>query len=85
MFSHLEELLFFLLSKILTGKPTGKMPLGRSRYRWEDNVRMNLKEMGINRKNWIGSAQSMYYWRALVNTALNLRAPLAMELIYNGT
>ena len=53
--------------KILTGKPTGKRPLGRPRRRWEDNIRMDLEEIGIN------AAQDKNYWRALVNAALNLR------------
>ena len=39
-----------MLSKILTGKPTGKRPLGRPRRRWEDNIRMDLEEIGVNRK-----------------------------------
>ena len=43
--------------KILTGKPTGKRPLGKSRRRWENNIRMDLKEMGINTRNWVDSAQ----------------------------
>ena len=43
--------------KILTGKPTGKRPLGRPRRRWEDN--MNLEEIGINAGNWVDSAQDM--------------------------
>ena len=59
--------------KILTGKPTGKRPLGRPRRRWEDNIRMDLEEIGINAGNWVGSAQDRVYWRALVNAALNLR------------
>ena len=54
--------------KILTGKPTGKRPLGRPR-----RIRKDLKEIGINTRNWIDSAKDMYYWRALVNAALNLR------------
>ena len=61
--------------KILTGKPTGKRPLGRPRRRWEDNIRMDLKEIGINVGNWVDSAQDRNYWRALVNAALNLRVP----------
>ena len=61
--------------KILTGKPTGKRPLGRPRRRWEDNIRMDLQEIGINAGNWIDSAQDRHYWRALVNAALNLRVP----------
>ena len=43
--------------KILTGKPTGKIPLGRPRRRWEDNIRMDLEEIGINAGNWVDSAQ----------------------------
>ena len=61
--------------KIVTGKPTGKRPLGRPRRRWEDNIRMDLEEIGINAANWVGSAQDRNYWRALVNAALNLRVP----------
>ena len=61
--------------KILTGKHTGKRPLGRPRCRWEDNVRMGLKEIGINAGNLVDSAQDRNYWRALVNAALNLRVP----------
>ena len=63
------------LFKILTGKPTGKRPLGRPRRRWEDNIRMDLEEIGINAGNWVDSAQDRNYWRALVNAALNLRVP----------
>ena len=59
--------------KILTGKPTGKRPLGSPRRRWEDNIRMDLEEIGINAGNWVDSAQDMDYWRALVNATLNLQ------------
>ena len=61
--------------KFLTGKPTGKRPLGRHRRKWEDNIRMDLEEIGINAENWVDSAQDRNYWRALVNAALNLRGP----------
>ena len=47
--------------------------MGRSRRRWEDDIRMDLEEVGINAGNWIDSAQDMDYWRALMNAALNLR------------
>ena len=60
---------------MLTGKPTGKRPLGRSRRRWEDNIRMDLKEIDINTRNWVDSGQSRVYCRTLVNAALNLRVP----------
>ena len=59
--------------KILIGNPTGKRPLGRSRRRWEDNIRMDLEEISINAGNWVDSAQDRDYCRALVNAALNLR------------
>ena len=61
--------------KILTGNPKGNRPLGRPRRRWEDNIRMDLEEIGINGGNWVDSARDRDYWRALVNAALNLRVP----------
>ena len=61
--------------KILTGKPTGKRPLGKPRRRWEDNTRMGLKGIGINTRSWVDSAQDRDYWRALVNATLNLGIP----------
>ena len=54
--------------KILTDKPTGK-----PRERWEDNARINLKEIGVNKMNLIDSVQDRDYWRVFVNVALNLR------------
>ena len=60
--------------KILTGKPTGKRSLGRPRRRWEDNIRMDLEEIGIIVGNWVDSAQDKEYWGVLVNAALNLLA-----------
>ena len=53
----------------------GKRHLGRPRRRWEDDIRMNLEEIGINAGNWIDSAQDRNYWQALVNAALNLWVP----------
>ena len=61
--------------KVLTGRPAGKRPLGRPRRRWEDNIRMDLEEIGINAANWVDSAQDRDYCRALVNAAFNLRVP----------
>jgi hypothetical protein len=48
--------------------------------RWEDNIRRDLKEIGINTKNWADLAQDSDYWRALVTAALNLLVPYVMEL-----
>jgi hypothetical protein len=61
--------------KNLTGKYTRKRPLGRPRRRWEDNIRKDLKELGINTRTWVDSAQDKHYLRALVNVALNLQVP----------
>ena len=61
--------------KIVTGKPTGKRPLGRPRRRWEDNIRLDIEEISINAGNWVDSAQDRNNWRALVNAALNLQVP----------
>ena len=49
--------------------------MGRPRRRWEDNIRMDLEEIGINAGNWVDSAQDKNYWTALVNAASNLRVP----------
>ena len=51
--------------KILTGIPVGKRPFGRPRRRWGDNIKMYLKEIGINTRNWADLAQDRDYWRAL--------------------
>ena len=56
------------------GRPSGKRHLGMPKHRWEDNIRMDFKEMGIN-TNWVNLAQDRDYRRALVNAALNLRVP----------
>jgi hypothetical protein len=59
----------------LVGRPEGKRALGRPRSRWEDNIKMDLREIGIDEKNWIQLAQDRVQWRACVNTLMNLRAP----------
>jgi hypothetical protein len=61
--------------RVLVGRPKGKRPLGRPRHRWEDNIKMDLREIGINRVNWIHLAQDRVQWRACVNTVMNLRVP----------
>ena len=60
---------------MITYKPTGKRLLGRPRHRFEHNIRMDLKEIGFNMKNWIDLAQDKDYWKVLVNVAFNLRVP----------
>ena len=64
-----------MLFRSLTGTPTGSIPLGRPRRRWGDNIGMDLLEIGINTRNWVDSAQDRDFWRALVNTELNLHVP----------
>ena len=66
---------------ILTSNATGKRLLGRPRRRWEDYIRINLKEIGINTRNCPDSAQDRDYWRALVDAALKLLVPLLMEFV----
>ena len=56
-------------------KHTGKRFSARPKRRWEENIRMDLKEIGFNPRNWFDSAQDRVYWRAIVNAALNLRVP----------
>jgi hypothetical protein len=59
--------------RILVGKPEGKRPLGRPRCRWEDNIRMNLRDRGWGGMEWVDLAQDRDQWRALVNTVMNLQ------------
>jgi hypothetical protein len=61
--------------RILVGNPEGKRPLGRSRRRWEDNIKLDLREMGWGVMDWIDVAQDRDEWRALVNTVMNLWIP----------
>jgi hypothetical protein len=59
----------------LVGRPEGKRPLGRPRHRWEDNIKMDLREIGINGVNWIWLTQDRVQWQAFVNMVMNLRVP----------
>ena len=61
--------------KILTGKPTGKRPLGSFRCRWDGNVRMDFEEIDISTRNYIESTQTRDYWKACLNLTLNLWDP----------
>jgi hypothetical protein len=64
--------------KILAKKPEGKISCGRPRYKWEDNIRMDFREIGLEIGNWILLAQDRDSWWALVNMIMNLRFPLKM-------
>jgi hypothetical protein len=59
----------------LVGKAEGKRPLGRPRRRWVDNIKMDLREIGLDGMDWIELAQDRDQWRALVNTVMDLRVP----------
>ena len=61
--------------RFLVGKPEDKRPLGRPRFRWEDNINMDLQEVGCGVMDWVELAQDRDRWRALVNTVMNLRVP----------
>ena len=61
------------LYRILVGKPEGKRPFGRPRRRWEDNITMDLQDVGYVNMDWIVVAQDRDSWRALVNAVTQLR------------
>ena len=61
--------------RVLVGKPEGKRPLGRPRRRWDNNIRMDLQDVGLGYENCIGLAQDRDRWRALVSAVRNLRVP----------
>jgi hypothetical protein len=61
--------------RVLGGRSKGKRPLGRPRHRWEDNIKIDHREMEIDGANWIQLAQDRVQWRAFVNVVMNLHIP----------
>jgi hypothetical protein len=61
--------------RVLVGKPEGKRPLGRPKRRWEDNIKMDVEEVGGCSGDWMELAQDRDRWRAIVSTVKNLRVP----------
>jgi len=61
--------------RVLVRKPEGKRTLGRPRRRWEDNIKMDLQEVGCGIRDWIELAQNRDRWRAFVNAVMNLSVP----------
>ena len=61
--------------RVLIGKPEGKRPLGIPRRRWEDNIKMDLQDVGGSCRDWMELAHNTDRWRALVGTVRNIRVP----------
>jgi hypothetical protein len=61
--------------RALVGKPEGRRPLERPRHSWEENIKMDLREVGWGGIDWINLAQNRDRWRAVVNAVMNLRVP----------
>jgi hypothetical protein len=61
--------------RVLVGRPEGKRPLGRPRHRWDDNIKMDIREIGIDGASWIWLAQDRAQWWAFVNTVMNVQVP----------
>ena len=61
--------------RVLVGKLEGRRPLGRPRHRWEDNIKMDLQDVGCGGMDWIELSQGKDRWWALVNAVLNLQVP----------
>jgi hypothetical protein len=61
--------------RVLVGRPEGKRPLERPRRRWEDNIKLDLREIEVDEAKWIQLAQNRAQWRDFVNTVMNLRVP----------
>jgi len=61
--------------RVLVGKPEGKRPLGRPRHKWEDNIKVDLEEVGCGGMDWIELAQDRDRWQAVLNAVMNLQVP----------
>jgi hypothetical protein len=68
--------------RFLVGRPKGRRPLVRPRHRWEDNIKMDLRERGIDGANWIWLAQNRIQWWVIVNMVMNLQVPLRKHNIF---
>jgi hypothetical protein len=61
--------------RVVVGKPEGKIPLGRPRHIWEDNIKMDLQKVGFGGMDWIKLAQDRERWRAFANAVMNIQVP----------
>ena len=71
--AHMEQ--FRNAYRVLVGKPEGTRPLGRPRRRWEDGIKMDLREVGCEPRDWIVLAEDRDQWRTYVRAVMNLRVP----------
>jgi hypothetical protein len=69
--------------RVLVRRPEGKRPQGRSRSRWEDNIKLDVREIRIDRANWIQLAQDRVQWRTFVNTVMNLRGHKESRIFFD--
>jgi hypothetical protein len=69
--------------RVLLGRHEGKRPLGRPRRRWEDSIKMDFREIGIDRANWIQLAQDRVQWQACVNMVMNLWVPYESRIFFD--
>jgi hypothetical protein len=69
--------------RVLVGRPEGKRPLGSPRRWWEDNIKLDLREIEIDGANWIQLAQDRVHWRAFANTVMNLRFHKESRLFFD--
>jgi hypothetical protein len=74
---HVRCIVLYLIKMVTfhIGRPDGRRPLGRPRRRWEDNIKIDLREIGFGDVDWIHLAQHRDRWRAFVNTIMNFRVP----------
>jgi hypothetical protein len=68
--------------RVLVARPEGKRPLRRPRHRWENNIKLDLTDIGIDGTKWIRPPQDRVQWRAFVNTVMNLRVPYRKQDIF---
>jgi hypothetical protein len=69
------DFIFHRFLRSLVGRPEGRRPLGRPRHRWEENIKMDLREIELGDVDWSHLAQDRDRWQAVVNTVMNLRVP----------